>query len=134
MRRVHANSIPWWRRAMRSRVVLAINLVLVGFVGWSLAVAVAQDNKVTSDLGDLQAKIAGLQKQNRDYGDVFSRIDSPGFVDKEARLKLGYQKPGEQVLLLKDGVTAPLSAVSDNGDGSGAANPQKWWHYFFGGN
>jgi cell division protein FtsB len=134
MRRVRANSTPWWRRALRSRAVLAINLVLVGFVGWSLAGEIAQGNRVTSDLNDLQAKIAGLQKQNQDYGDVFSKLDSPGFVDKEARLKLGYQKPGEQVLLLKDGVTAPLSAVSDDNGGSGAANPQKWWHYFFGGN
>ncbi len=119
---------------MRSRIVLAINLVLVGFVGWSLAGEIAQGNKVSSDLSDLKAKIAGLQKQNQDYSDVFSRIDSPGFVDKEARLKLGYQKPGEQVLLLKDAVTAPLSPVSDDNGGSGLGNPQKWWRYFFGGN
>jgi len=133
MRRIRQNSSPWWRRALRSRYMLAVNLLLVGFVGWSLANEVAQGNKVSSNLSDLKAKIAGLEKQNQDYGDVFSKIGSPGFVDKEARLKLGYQKPGEQVLLLKDSVSTALAPASDESS-VGRSNPQKWWRYFFGGN
>ena len=133
MRRLRQNSVPWWRRVLRSRYMLAVNLVLVGFVGWSLANEVAQGDKVATDLNDLKTKIASLQKQNQDYGDVFSKIGSPGFVDKEARLKLGYQKPGEQVLLLKDSVSTALAPASDDSV-IGRSNPQKWWHYFFGGN
>jgi cell division protein FtsB len=114
--------------------MFAINLVLIGFVGWSLGNEVAQGKKVSSNLNDLQTKIASLQKQNQDYGDILSRLNSPGFVDKEARLKLGYQKPGERVLLLKDGVTTAAvdNSRADNGT-SGLSNPQKWWRYFFGG-
>jgi len=133
MKHLRANSIPWWRRLLRSRAMLAINLMLVGFVGWSLLNEVAQGNKVSSDLNDLQIKIAVLQKQNQDYGDVLSRLDSPGFVDKEARLKLGYQKPGEQVLLLEDNTAAPLAPAPNDINVPGLSNPQKWWRYFFGG-
>jgi len=113
--------------------MLAINLVLVGFVGWSLSNEVAQGNKVSSDLNDLQTKIADLQKQNQDYGALLSQMGSPGFVDKEARLKLGYQKPGEQVLLLENNAPAPLASAPNDSDLSGLSNPQKWWRYFFGG-
>jgi cell division protein FtsB len=130
---MRANSIPWWRRLLRSRAMLAINLLLVGFVGWSVSNEVAQGNKVSSNLNDLETKIAALEKQNQDYGAILSQVGSPGFVDKEARLKLGYQKPGEQVMLLKD-TAAPMAASgsSASDDVSGLSNPQKWWRYFFG--
>ena len=134
MKHSRANNIPWWRRLLRSRLMLAINLVLVGFVGWSLGNEVAQGDKVSSDLNDLQTKIAVLQKQNQDYGAVLSHVGSPGFVDKEARLKLGYQKPGEQVLLLEDGTATQVVNGASAPDGaSGLSDPQKWWRYFFGG-
>jgi cell division protein FtsB len=132
MRHMRANNISWWRRIMRSRLALAINLLLIGFVGWSLVREVVQGKKVSSSLDDLQAKIASLEKQNQNYGDLLSKIDSPGFVDKEARLKLGYQKPGEQVLLLKDAVSQTVLTPSAN-DSETLSNPQKWWRYFFGG-
>jgi cell division protein FtsB len=133
MKHMRQNNSPWWRRFLRSRLMLAVDLVLLGFVGWSLSNEVAQGNKVSSDLNDLQTQIAALQKQNQDYGAILSQMGTPGFVDKEARLKLGYQKPGEQVLLLEDGAAAPLASVPADTDVSGLSNPQKWWHYFFGG-
>lgn len=134
MRHARSDKASWWRRLLRSRLMFAINLVLIGFVGWSLGNEVAQGKKVSSNLNDLQTKIASLQKQNRDYGDILTRLNSPGFVDKEARLKLGYQKPGERVLLLKDGVTtAAVDRSSADDSVSGLSNPQKWWRYFFGG-
>ncbi len=112
--------------------MLAVNLLLVGFVGWSVAGEVAQGNKVAGDLGDLRKKLAAVEGKNGDYANLLSRLDSPGFIDREARLKLGYQKPGEQVLMLKDGVSdAVLAPESD--DGGEFSNPQKWWRYFFGG-
>jgi len=132
MRHARTNNDPWWRRLLRSRAMFAINLILIGFVGWSLLNEIAQGDKVSSNLNDLQTKIVALQKQNQDYSDVLSRLNSPGFVDKEARLKLGYQKPGEQVLLLEDNAAAPLAPAQANVDESGLSNPQKWWQYFFG--
>jgi len=133
MKHSRANNIPWWRRLLCSRLMLAINLVLIGFVGWSLSNEVAQGRKVSSDLNDLQTRIADLQKQNQDYGGILSQLDSPGFVDREARLKLGYQKPGEQVLLLEDGTATQVVNGASAPDGtSGLSDPQKWWRYFFG--
>ena len=110
--------------------MLSINLLLVGFVGWSLAGEVAQGNKVSNDLNDLQKKINEVEGRNKDYADILSKLDTPGFVDREARLKLGYQKPGEQVLMLKDSVSAAVIAP-DATDTAKLSNPQKWWRYFF---
>jgi cell division protein FtsB len=130
MRNFHANNAPWWRRLLRSKLMLSINLLLVGFVGWSLAGEVAQGNRVSGDLNDLQKRISEVKGQNQDYSEVLSKLDTPGFVDREARLKLGYQKPGEQVLMLKDN-TQTTAIAADATDVSTLSNPQKWWRYFF---
>lgn len=132
MRPQRLNQPSWWRRLLRSRLMISINLLLIGFVGWSLAREVAQGNKTVADYDDLQKRIGSLQTQNRDYADVISKLGTSGFVEREARVKLGYQKPGEQVLMLKDAQpgTADTAPAADD---SSLSNPQKWWRYFFNG-
>lgn len=125
------NQLPWWRRFLRSRLMLAINLLLIGFVGWSLIREAGEGNRVSSQYADLEKQIASLDKKNRDYSDIISKLGTSGFVEREARIKLGYQKPGEQVLMLKDGGSAAAPASSGSDDPS-LSNPQKWWRYFFG--
>lgn len=130
MKNFRANHAPWWRRLLRSKLMLSINLLVIGFIGWSLAGEVSHGNKVANDLSDLRNKIEEVEGKNKDYSEVLLKIDTPGFVDREARIKLGYQKPGEQVLMFKDVAANPIkTAVGDND--SSLTNPQKWWRYFF---
>ena len=130
MKNFRANHAPWWRRLLRSKLMLSINLLLIGFLGWSLAGEVAHGNKVSTDLDDLQNKIEEVEGKNKGYSEVLARLDTPGFVDREARLKLGYQKPGEQVLMFKD-AAAVISTTAANDNTSSLTNPEKWWRYFF---
>lgn len=132
MKSFRDNKTSLWRRLLRSKLMLGANLLLIGLVARSLAVEVAHGKKVKGDLNDLQKRIAQVQGQNKDYSELLSRLDTPGFVDREARLKLGYQKPGEQVLMLKDAVSSSDAVSSAEGNLSKLSNPQKWWRYFFG--
>jgi cell division protein FtsB len=125
-----ANQPSWWSRLIRSRLMISINLLLIGFVGWSLAHEVNQGGRVSSDYQDLEKQITSLEKQNQDYSDVINKLGTSGFVEREARVKLGYQKPGEQVLMIKDAASAAVAVSA--GDDSTLSNPQKWWRYFFG--
>jgi hypothetical protein len=124
------NRASWCRRFLRSRLMISINLLAVGFVGASLARTVSGGNEVDAQYAELQKKITLLASQNSDYSEVISRLGTSGFVEREARLKLGYQKPGEQVLVLKDQPTA-LGVAAVSGDDPSLTNPQKWWCYFF---
>ena len=111
--------------------MISVNLLVVGFVGWSLARAVTEGNRVDSRYADLQKQIESFDARNRDYSDTIARLGTSGFVEREAREKLGYQKPGEQVLMLKDSA-ASADIPSAGSDESSLTNPQKWWRYFFG--
>jgi cell division protein FtsB len=127
----YRDNASWWRRLLRSRLMLSVNLLLIRFVGWSLAREVGQGNAVSADLNNLKRQISGLEVQNNGYADTISKLGTPGFVEREARLKLGYQKPGEQVLMLRDAATAPAASAQTAEDTSSLSNPQKWWRYFF---
>jgi len=131
MRRERPNRPSWWSRMLRSRAMIAADLLLVGFIGWSVARAVSEGDRVNAQYAEMEKQIESLQSQNRDYSDTISQLDTSGFVEREARVKLGYQKPGEQVLMLKDPKAGPGGPDADEG-GSSLTNPQKWWRYFFG--
>lgn len=126
-----ANRMPWGRALLRSRVMIGINLLLIGFVGWSLAHEAAVGNRAAAEYASLEKQIAGLDKKNRDYSAVISKLGTAGFVEREARLKLGYQMPGEGVIMLRDPEAAAQAQAAAENDG--LSNPQKWWRYFFGG-
>jgi len=125
------DNASWWRRLLRSRLMLSVNLLLIGFVGWSLAREVTQGNEVSADLSNLKKQIAGLETQNNGYADTISKLGTPGFVEREARTKLGYQMPGEQVLMLQDAAAPADASATSLVDDSSLSNPQKWWRYFF---
>jgi cell division protein FtsB len=123
----------WWRRFLCSPLALGINLVLVGFVGWSLLREMGQGRNVSDNLNSLRKQIAGLEERDRDYSSTLAKLGTPAYIEQEARLKLGYQKPGEQVLLLRNVAPVADSApVASAAPSANLSNPAKWWRYFFG--
>ncbi len=130
MRRDRSNRTSWLRRMLRSRLMIAVNLLLVGFVGWTVARAVSEGDRVNAQYDDLEKQIESLHSRNRDYSETISQLGTSGVVEREARVKLGYQKPGEQVIMLKDAKAAAGNSASADDDPS-LTNPQKWWRYFF---
>jgi cell division protein FtsB len=121
-----------WRRFLRSRSFIAVNLAVLGFVGWLLINESSGGRRVALELEDLRAKMNRLEKEAGEYQAVMDKLGTDGFVEREARLKIGYQKPGEQVLLIRD-AAGPMVAERSNSLSATSDNPQKWWEYFFGG-
>ena len=124
----------WARRFFCSKLMLCANLLLVGFVGWSLSREFADGREATANLSDLQKQMASLEAKNSDYADTIAKLGTPAFVEREARLKLGYQKSGEQVLMLRSiSASQVASGETTASDDAALGNPQKWWRYFLGG-
>jgi cell division protein DivIC len=77
-----------------------------------------------------EKKLLELQKENKTLKEKLTEVLSPGFVEREARDKLGMAKPGETVALVgqpgsdesrlpEDFLTPPLP------------NWKQWWQVFF---
>lgn len=129
---------PSWSRPSRyahwSFLFAGTGVVLL-FVAVSSARETYQGWKVDQEIHGLRAQVEMLEGRKLHLTDTLARLQSPEAVDREARLRLGLQKPGERVFVLRDGKTlstdSSLDASSLHEEEEEVSNPRKWFRYFF---
>ncbi len=104
-------------------------------VSFSSARETYQSWKVEEEVHGLRAHVQALEGRRLQLMDTLTRLQSPETLDKEARLRLGLQKPGEQVFVLREKNLGPTQAsllvIPDSSVVEDVSNPQKWLRYFF---
>ena len=110
-------------------LVFAFLIYLVFIVGQSVLSNYRSNQEIAKEgekLIDLENQVKTLQNQINYY-------QTTSFKEKEAREKLGYKAPGENVIAL------PVDSVDDKTPDSGLTeqtikipNYELWWRYFFG--
>jgi Septum formation initiator len=82
-----------------------------------------------SHLQDLEAKIAQRQAAIDDLEREKRRWEDPAYVEREARERLGYVKPGEIPYIVLDEHGEPVEPQSTLGDPDRSApqTPEAWW-------
>lgn len=122
-------------RMLGLKRVLAANVAIFALVGWGLAGEYLRNREMQKEIDRLETRANGLQEKNGELADVTERFGSQAVLEREARLKLNLQKPGEAVVVVRDAAPRPVAEAGGNdAGGSGAAtgsNAAKWWHYFF---
>lgn len=130
------------------RFLIVVNLLLVVFLGLTLGREFFRAREIQSEINKLQAQADVLASKNISLTELQTAMQTESFIEREARLKLGMKKPGEEVVVIQDGmeakeekeekeereekdVTDPLNLVLDNQSKIQIANPTKWWYYFF---
>lgn len=86
--------------------------------------------QVAEEIRGLQAEVAMLEGRQGQLTETIQRLQSPEALDKEARLRLGLQKPGERVFILRGGSSEAEPAMRRDNDTLTESNPRKWWRYF----
>jgi len=114
---------------------LVANIAILFVVGISTVRETYRGWSVDREISALEQKAASLEGRRSELIAFADKLQSPQFVEREARAKLGLQKPGEHVIIL-EGVTAtssewsieitptPPVAVDTR------SNPRRWWDYF----
>ena len=117
------------------RRVLAVNLVLLFLVAWGFAGELARNNSMKRDIARLEGQALKLENENFDIAQLGQKFAATDALEREARLNLGLQKPGESVIIIKE-TTPPPPAKPPEATGSEETRPResnalKWWRYFF---
>ena len=93
------------------------------------------NKKVTT----LDAVMAELGQKSDDLKALVGRLGDKDYIEKEARKKLNFQKPGEQpVIITKKGASANNGTVAKNNSDASVKNSQEesniklWYNMFFG--
>ncbi|MFA6603244.1 MAG: septum formation initiator family protein [Patescibacteria group bacterium] len=117
------------------RRILAANLVLLFLVAWGFAGELARNNAMKRDVARLEEQARKLEDENFDIAKLGQKFAAADVLEREARLNLGLQKPGESVIIIKE-TTPPPPAQPPEATGSAESRPResnalKWWRYFF---
>lgn len=123
------------RKFFRWSLVLAANAAFLLIVGVSTARETYQEWKVEQEIKAMQSQVESLEGKKLQLTDLVQKLNAPDALDKEARARLGLQKPGEKVIVLKglDAAVLPRDAGAPQAmdPEASVSNPGKWFHYFF---
>ncbi len=113
-----------------SKFFLVFCVVIFLVVLFALGKGTIKNYKVNSEIQELQDEISQLESQNQDFSQLITYFKSDAFIEQEAKLKLGFKNPGENLVVIPQGeINEETQNVVDLE--ATANNPAKWWAYFF---
>lgn len=114
-----------------SRLVLTIIFIF----GLYLIVSFGRDLWVlyqkTGEIAKSELKRENLRKENEILQKQFEYVKSSGFVEKEAREKLGLAREGETVIILPENLKEKIELLAPQEKEKSLSNWEKWWRLFF---
>ena len=124
-----------FRRLIGLKRVLAANLVVFAVVGWGFSGEVMRDRTMQKEVDRLKSQADELEVKNLELAELSKRFSTTEMLERQARLKLNLRKPGEEVVVVRQGNGQPgggdpVPARAVDG-GPPRSNLGRWWHYFF---
>ena len=116
--------------------LVAISLIAIYMVT-AISETIWQNYNINKEIVRLKNEITELREQGQALRHLIAYRGTESFKEREARRKLGYKKPGEQVLAIpysnlnsiESGQTKEAEIDQDQ---KNLTNPQKWAEYIFG--
>lgn len=108
--------------------------IILIFISSSYLKVAFQKATIQKELAILAREKEKLETNNKDLAGLLDYFASESYKEREMRLKLDLQKPGEHVIIISQEGENVSSVNSPEGtkDNSRFANLKKWWNYFFG--
>jgi len=139
MKSEQTGKAPAVLRVLGTKSFLALNLVLFVFMGWALVGEWIRGRDLTEQVA---AKTLEADQMQEEYvkAAAEARVMESGYLaEREARLKLNLQKPGEQVVVIKglggeeNTETAEEEIIyrPPSYQLEPESNFAGWWRYFF---
>lgn len=112
-------------------VILAIFVVWMGYRSWQIR---GQRAQIALDAQSMESRVQDLERNNQFLASSSAYFSSNAYLERQARLKLNYKLPDEQVAFVyKDTSVKTASKTSGVKDQlAEMPNWQKWWYYLLG--
>lgn len=121
-----------------------ILLLAVGFLcvtGVSAGRELYRRNQVKAELTTLETRVSQLEQRKTTVSKLLERLQTSEAIDREARLRLNMQKPGERVYLLRGDQWEQMAKSTPVNDSPSLydekpvetprSNPERWFRLFF---
>lgn len=118
-------------KILNYKITAVVLFILLGWFSLSAWQAHVQSRQVTRRADELEAEIRTLEQDNETLGLAQEYFKSPAFLERQARLKLNYKEPGEEVVFIYNS-TASSQPEAPGKRIKAMANYRKWWQYLLG--
>ncbi|MEW6610562.1 MAG: septum formation initiator family protein [Patescibacteria group bacterium] len=116
---------------------LAVIFAVFLFMSYGYIMTVKRGREIQERVSTLQSDIEELEKRKEELLETKKLTESPEFVEREARSKLGLKKKGEHVIIVPSDTIEPV--VQDTTARYGSISPEyqrksypmRWISFFF---
>ncbi|OGY49882.1 MAG: hypothetical protein A3B89_03485 [Candidatus Buchananbacteria bacterium RIFCSPHIGHO2_02_FULL_40_13] len=127
----------------KSRIVSTVCLILIFFFSVNLTKEIVNRHQIDRKIRQYEEQTAKLEKENKEISVLIDAWQNGRQLEKEARLKLGLKKPGENVVLISrnNGQAGEEKIINPEAEVLGGIilpentknipNYKKWWIFFF---
>ncbi len=129
------------RTAISSRWFFLVGIAVLALLFVAFSKIVYVNYGTHQNIANLEEEIRSLETNQQKLKELSQFLETDYFAEREARIKLGMQKKGEQAVIIEGAPpesaekpvaknATPQKAISA-AVSEGASNTQQWWDYFF---
>ena len=115
---------------MVRKIILGAVILVVLVVTYNLLVQINDAVKSGERLSEQADVVYKLEAKNRELKSKLSQIQSPQFIEEQARNKLGLSKAGETIVIIPEEKLKQVLGVSESAQ-IRLPNPLGWLRVFF---
>ncbi|MBI4433586.1 septum formation initiator family protein [Candidatus Uhrbacteria bacterium] len=119
------------RSSWRATVVFAVSTLALAGAAAGIVQEWERRRSVQREMRAIAEEVARLEQQRSRLTDLLEQTEHPEFIEREARLRMGLQRPGETVLVIPETSLAAHAATESGNGPSPESNVRKWWHHIF---
>lgn len=117
---------------IKSKLLLVLLVASVILLGVKVAGEWRKHSKINDEIARMRSEADRLESRNLEILELSKELTNEEFLEREARLKLGLQRPGETVLVLgRESGAEEVKTDFRDPEASRTRNAKRWWYYFF---
>jgi len=116
---------------LQPRVVIGVAVIVVIFLFVSLAQEMNRRWQIQREVQRLEQEVAGMQKSVIELENLNQYFRTDAYQERLAREKLGYQAPGEKVVLIPEESAQEIEREATPASEKPVSIPEQWWRAFF---
>ena len=117
---------------LRRKTVTIILLVLIGWFGYQGLKIHEQQVSTAAEVSEMESRVADLSRNNQFLASSSAYFGSDAYLERQARLKLNYKMPDEQVAFVYKDTSTKESPKNTGPNLQDLPNWKKWWYYLLG--
>lgn len=116
---------------MIKKVGLVTSILIAIFISYNLITQILRSTGSYNRLDQIADEVYKFEAENKMLKKKLSDVNSPIFIEKAAREKLGLGKIGERVVLISDEKIKQTMGATDSAKSARLPNWQGWLKVFF---